>query len=92
MQAHETLPIINLLKQTTQTTEIKIMNNSGISKAMIKTLEMQEEALFKMIDLMGIMRKSGCDLDSYTEEMHNARAKIHSARIAITKKITEAKV
>ena len=47
-----------------------------------KKIQQQQDLLLKMVDMMGHLRKSGCDLECYTEEMHAVRAAIHSARIA----------
>jgi hypothetical protein len=46
-----------------------------------KRVQQQQDVLLKMVNMMGQLRKSGCDLDCYTEEMHAVRAAIHSARI-----------
>ena len=46
-----------------------------------KKVQQQQDVLLKMVDMMGQLRKSGCELECYTEEMHAVRAAIHSARI-----------
>jgi hypothetical protein len=44
-------------------------------------IQQQQDLLLKMVDMMGQLRKSGCDLECYTEEMHTVRSAIHAARI-----------